>query len=162
VITHKVLGDALPVLAHELVVVTRVAAAVHWGAVESREVIIIITKRRPLLRRRTSSMLSVWGYGLTAAGLHALVGPVGTVLVSVTLPALRDTHVGAGTLEGLWAAGLGLWGGRRRSSTDNDPHRTDVYIIIIFMSEQPVFVCGDRKVFMRGNEMSCEEGISKQ
>lgn len=45
---------------------------------------------------------------LTAARFHALVRAVGTVPVSVTLPALRDAHVGPGTLERLWAAGLGL------------------------------------------------------
>lgn len=52
---------------------------------------------------------------LTAARFHALVRAVGTVFVSVTLPALRDAHVGPGTLERLRAAGLGLCH-RNRSS----------------------------------------------
>lgn len=48
---------------------------------------------------------SVW---LTAASFNAFVGAVGAVLISITLPALRHTHVGAGTLESLGAAGFGL------------------------------------------------------
>lgn len=45
---------------------------------------------------------------LTAASFDALIGSVGTVLVSVALPALRHTHVGARTLESLRTAGLGF------------------------------------------------------
>lgn len=45
---------------------------------------------------------------LTAARFHTLVRAVGTVFVSVTLPTLRDAHVGSGTLERLRAAGFGL------------------------------------------------------
>lgn len=48
---------------------------------------------------------SVW---LTAASFNAFIGAVGAVLISITLPALRHTHVGAGTLESLGAAGFGL------------------------------------------------------
>lgn len=45
---------------------------------------------------------------LTAAGFDALIGSIGTVLVSVAFPALRHTHVGARTLESLRTAGLGF------------------------------------------------------
>lgn len=45
---------------------------------------------------------------LTAASLDTLISSIRTVLVSVTLPALRHTHVGAGTLESLRTAGLGF------------------------------------------------------
>ncbi len=45
---------------------------------------------------------------LTAASLDALISSIRTVLVSITLPALRHAHVGAGTLESLRAAGLGF------------------------------------------------------
>lgn len=48
---------------------------------------------------------SVW---LTAASFNAFIGAVRAVLISITLPALRHTHVGAGTLESLGAAGFGL------------------------------------------------------
>lgn len=54
-VAHKVLGDTLSVLAHELVAAARVV-------------------------EHTS-------------GFHALVSPIRTVFVSVTLPTLRDTHV---------------------------------------------------------------------
>lgn len=55
-----------------------------------------------------------WGYfvtvPLTAASLDTLISSIWTVLVSITLPALRHTHVGAGTLESLRTAGLGFCG----------------------------------------------------
>lgn len=47
---------------------------------------------------------------LTAASLDTLISSIRTVLVSITLPALRHTHVGAGTLESLRTAGLGFCG----------------------------------------------------
>lgn len=47
---------------------------------------------------------------LTAASFDALVGSIGAVLISVALPALRHTHVGARTLESLRTAGLGFCG----------------------------------------------------
>ena len=43
---------------------------------------------------------------LTAASLHTLISSIRTVLVSITLPALRHTHVGARTLESFRTAGL--------------------------------------------------------
>lgn len=53
-----------------------------------------------------------WAYfetvTLTAASLDTFISSIRTILVSVTLPALRYTHVGAGTLEGLRTAGLGF------------------------------------------------------
>lgn len=45
---------------------------------------------------------------LTAASFNTFIGAVGAVLISITLPALRHAHVGAGTLESLRAAGLGF------------------------------------------------------
>lgn len=71
-IAHKVLGDTLPVLAHELVFrITRVV-------------------------------------GVHAASLHTLISSIRTVIVSITLPALRHTHMGAWTLESLRTAGFGF------------------------------------------------------
>lgn len=52
---------------------------------------------------------NTFSISLTAASFHAFIGAVGAVLISIALPALRHTHVGAGTLESLRAAGLGLW-----------------------------------------------------
>lgn len=46
--------------------------------------------------------------GVHAASLDALISSIRTVLVSITFPALRHTHVGAGTLESLGTAGLGF------------------------------------------------------
>lgn len=71
-VTHKVLGDTLSVLAHELILHVTGAVGVH------------------------------------AASLDTLICSIRTVLVSITLPALRHTHVGAGTLESLRTAGLGF------------------------------------------------------
>lgn len=48
---------------------------------------------------------------LTAASLHTLISSVRTVIVSITLPALRHTHVGAWTLESLRTAGFGFCNG---------------------------------------------------
>lgn len=53
-----------------------------------------------------------WRYSvtvpLTAASFNTLISSVRTVLVSIALPALRHTHVGARTLESLRTAGLGF------------------------------------------------------
>jgi len=46
---------------------------------------------------------------LTTASLNAFICTIRTVLIPVTLPALRNTHVGAGTLECFWTASLCLW-----------------------------------------------------
>lgn len=62
---------------------------------------------------------------LTAASLDALVCPVQTVLVPVTLPALRDTHMSAGTLERLWAARLGFYGNA------GDVNRLDNFRVVV-------------------------------
>lgn len=70
-ITHKVLGNTLSVLAHELVLITDVV-------------------------------------GVHAASLDALICSIGTVFIAITFPSLRHAHVGARTLERLWAACLGL------------------------------------------------------
>lgn len=45
---------------------------------------------------------------LTAASFNTLISSIRTVLVSIALPALRHTHVGARTLERLRTAGLGF------------------------------------------------------
>lgn len=65
------------------------------------------------------------GYELTAASLDTLVCPVQTVLVPVTLPALRDTHMSAGTLERLWAARLGFYGNA------GDVNRLDNFRVVV-------------------------------
>lgn len=71
-IAHKVLGDTLSVLAHELILDITRAVGVH------------------------------------AASFDTLISSIRTVLIPVTLPALRHAHVGAWTLESLRAAGLGF------------------------------------------------------
>lgn len=71
-IAHKVFGDALSVLAHELVLSVTCVVGVH------------------------------------ASSLDALISSIRTVLISVTLPALRHTHMRAWTLESLRTACLGL------------------------------------------------------
>lgn len=43
---------------------------------------------------------------LTAAGFDALISSIGTVFISVTLPALRHTHMGSWALENLRTARL--------------------------------------------------------
>lgn len=58
-------------------------------------------------KRRLNGTISL-KRDLTAARFNALVSAVRTVFVSVTLPVLRDTHVGSRTLEGFLAAGFGL------------------------------------------------------
>lgn len=58
--------------------------------------------------RKGASVNENFERALTAACFHALVRAIGTVFVSVTLPTLRDAHVGSGTLERLRAAGFGL------------------------------------------------------
>lgn len=50
---------------------------------------------------------------LTAAGCHALVGAIGTVLVAITEPALGDTHMGARAGEGVGATRFAFCGGNR-------------------------------------------------
>lgn len=67
-VTHKVLGDTLSVLAHELIAAARVVK--------------------------------------DTAGFDTLVSPIRTVFVTITLPALRDTHMGSRTLERLGTAGF--------------------------------------------------------
>ena len=106
VVAHKVFGDALSVLAHELILgITRVVGVrwrknthththTHWSM--DMEGFCI------------TFMVSFESVPLTAAGLHALICSIRTVFVSIALPALWDTHVGTGTLESLGTAGLGF------------------------------------------------------
>lgn len=58
---------------------------------------------------------------LTAASFHALVSSIGTVLIAVALPALRNAHVGSWTLERLRAAVLRFWGKRGFSWMTPEP-----------------------------------------
>lgn len=46
--------------------------------------------------------------GVHAASLDALICSIGTVLIAIAFPSLRHAHVGARTLESLWAACLRL------------------------------------------------------
>lgn len=107
-VTHKVLGDALSVLAHELVAAARVVE--HW------DIKTYVGSEWGKYMLHWCSMdlrLSLWNVfrpqpALTTASFDALVSPVRTVFVSITLPTLRDTHMWSRTLERLWTAGFGL------------------------------------------------------
>lgn len=121
-VTHKVLGDALSVLAHELVAAARVVE--HWDIKKYVE-----SEWGKNYYRATGA---VWIHAffcellnifkpqpaLTTASFDALVSPVRTVFVSIALPKLRDTHMWSRTLECLWTAGFGLCKGK--GVTDND------------------------------------------
>lgn len=89
VVADKVLGDALPVPTHELPLITGIV--VHCNGAPSPS---------PLAPASPQPPPAPHPRALTAASGEGLIGPVRTVLVPVTEPALRHTHVGAWALEG--------------------------------------------------------------
>lgn len=100
-VTYKVLGDTLSVLAHELILGITSVVGVH-----------LKQKKSTLVNgHRTMFFFYIFVFykiQLTATSFDALISSIRAVLVSITLPALRHTHVGARTLESLRTAGLGF------------------------------------------------------
>lgn len=101
-VAYKVLGDTLSVLAHELILGITSVVGVHLKQ----------KKKTLVIGHRTMFFFYIFFLNykiqLTAASFDALISPIRAVLVSITLPTLRHTHVGARTLESLRTAGLGF------------------------------------------------------
>lgn len=67
---------------------------------------------------------------LTAASSDTLIRAIGTVLVAITEPALRDTHVGAGTGEGGGATCLAFCMRGKETQRDSGGDRAEQAAVI--------------------------------
>lgn len=117
-VTHEVLGDTLSVLAHELIAAARVVEHCDikkYLVSESGQKVFIPLQGRYGFMSSFVSLYYVFNLSpaLTTASFDALVSPIRTVFISITLPVLRDTHVWSRTLERLRTAGFGLCDGNK-------------------------------------------------